>query len=142
MAGVPGAGGPVPKRQSQKRGRDKPVIPVERAAAGEVEVPEPDAAWHPFALAWYESLGRSGQAVFYQQSDWEQARIWADILSRQLKGKPSAVMMQGWAHAASELLTTEGARRRLRIELQRAKPEEPDRVSHLDELAKRRASSG
>jgi hypothetical protein len=63
--------------------------------------------------------GESGQARWYQPSDWQTARVWAELLSRQLaSGRPSAQMVAAWQQAATELLTTEGARRRARIELE------------------------
>lgn len=73
------------------------------------------------ARAWYGSLAESGQHAWYEPSDWQVARVWAEVLSRQLAAERiSAVMVQAWAASASELLTTEGARRRARLELERA----------------------
>lgn len=76
--------------------------------------------WHATARAWYESLGQSGQTVYYQPSDWMVAYVWAEVLSQQLVAdRMSAVMIQAWSSSASELLTTEGSRRRARLELER-----------------------
>ena len=99
---------------------------------------------HHLAADWYESLRTSGQSVFYTDSDWATARIWTDLLSRTLnKGAPSAMMVQAWASGATELLTTEGARRRMRIELERAKPADEDEdaaVAKIDEYRRRLAN--
>lgn len=122
-----GSRGPVPKRSSQRRRENKTEIPIETALSdGAVRGPELGVEGvHPLAAEWYESLRVSGQAVFFEPSDWQTARVWADLLSRQLSsGRPSAQMVAAWSAAASELLTTEGSRRRLRIEL--AKSDQSD----------------
>jgi hypothetical protein len=75
---------------------------------------------------------RSGQAQFFEPSDWAQAKVWAHLLSVELfKDKPSAMMIAAWASGAAELLTTEGARRRMRIELERAVVSDPGQ-DHAD----------
>lgn len=134
MPGKPGSGGPVPKRTTQRRRANKPPIPVVSVpTVSAVRVPAADESWHPLAAAWYGSLAESGQRQFFEPSDWAQARVWADLLSRTLlssKG-PSSMMVAAWASGAAELLTTEGARRRLRIELEREKPTDPD-AEHAD----------
>lgn len=122
MPGVPGSGGPIPKRAAQRRRTNKPEVPITEAAAS-VVVSAPDASdsWHPLARDWFVALGCSGQSAFYEPSDWAQARVLAELLSMQLfSGKPSAMMITAWQAGATELLTTEGARRRMRLELVRA----------------------
>lgn len=59
------------------------------------------------------------QSKFYEPSDWAYAVIWAEVLSRQLEGRMSARMLASWASAATDLLTTEAARRRVRVEVDR-----------------------
>lgn len=124
MAGIPGSGGPVPKRSSQRRRTNKPEVPIVTAAAGTeavIETPKPDGSWHELACEWFSALGESGQVQFFEASDWAQAKVWAHLLSIELfKDKPSAMMIAAWQSGAAELLTTEGARRRMRIELERA----------------------
>lgn len=89
--------------------------------AAVVEVPAADEGWHPVARAWFESLARSGQSGFYEPSDWAQAVYVAEAMSRNLWAQRfSAQLFAAVMSATSELLTTEGARRRLRIELERA----------------------
>ena len=126
---MPGTRGPVPNRSDQRRRTNKPEVPIVTAAAPPVaapEQPEADGTWHHLAADWYNSLAHSGQAEFFQASDWAQAQVWAHLLSVELfKDKPSAMMIAAWASGAGELLTTEGARRRMRIELERAKPSDP-----------------
>lgn len=127
------APGPIPNRSDQRRRRNKPEGGITSApGALAVAAPEPDANWHPMASDWFASLATSGQAAFYQPSDWQTARVWAEVLSRQLQAdKMSAVMVTAWASSASELLTTEGARRRGRLELERSQPSDPDEDASL-----------
>src|SRR5437764_335378 len=115
-----GARGPVPTRSDQRRRQNKNPEGIATAKAPGVHADQPpaDVSWHELARDWYESLATSGQARWYQPSDWQTARIWAEVLSRQLAGgRISAQMIAAWAGAATELLTTEGARRRARVEL-------------------------
>ena len=123
-----GTRGPVPNRSDQRRRTNKPEVPIVSAPAPSLAAaqPEADGSWHRLAADWYSALGRSGQAQFFEASDWAQAQVWAHLLSVELfKDKPSAMMIAAWASGAAELLTTEGARRRMRIELERAMPSDP-----------------
>lgn len=112
----------MPKRTSQRLGH---VTKAEKAAAttvkaaGAVEVPKPDPKWHPLAADWYRSLGESAQRVLMEPSDWQAARLVADQLTQMLELQPNAALFgKIWA-AMGELMTTEGARRRLKVEVER-----------------------
>lgn len=135
--------GPIPKRSDQRRRENKPEIEVTSAPGAEtVVMPAADAAWHPAAARWYASLGESGQARFFEPSDWAQAWVWTEFLSRALNqgDRPSSQLIAAWSAGATELLTTEGARRRLRMELQRDNQGDPDAdaaVTALDEFRAR-----
>lgn len=169
--------GPVPKRSSQRRRRNKPDGPPPKGGAGAtteawveyaeslgLDVPEGsgraevqelvaaygrDEGWHPLAAEWFESLSQSGQSAFYEPSDWATARVAAELLSRALRqDRLSAALIERWQSAATELLTTEGARRRVRIELDVAAAgdggldeEAQSSVSDLDEFRRRQQSS-
>lgn len=132
-----GSRGPVPKRSSQRRRRNKEGGEVTSGVSGVVvEQPPHDEEWHPLAVDWYTALANSGQAVYYEASDWAQARIWAEIISRQLRSeKPNAQMVTAWASGATELMTTEGARRRMRLELEREGPVDEDEDASVLALA-------
>lgn len=126
--------GPVPKRSDERRRRNKSSRAEAVPVVGVVEIPAAHEDWHPIARDWYVSLSLSGQAKFYEPSDWQQARLWAEVLSRQLDGRVSAQMMATWSAAATELLTTEGARRRARMEIERKSVEAaPALVASLDD---------
>lgn len=124
--------GPVPKRSSERRRRNKEGGEITKLKVSNptYDQPKPDNLWHKLAKNWYLSLAESGQAHYYSPSDWQHAYLVADILSRELdaadeKGKAlRAVMLQTIFTEMGNLLTTEGQRRRLRLELERADRED------------------
>ena len=138
--------GPIPKRSDQRRRRNKENGDVTKAAGGASVsgAPEADSEWHPIARDWFTSLGESGQSQFYEASDWATARVWAELLSRQLSaGKVSAQMIAAWSGGATELLTTEGARRRARVELEQVAEEDPAAEAKVAKMsAYRKAAEG
>lgn len=115
--------GPVPKRSDQRRRRNKPEAdaPAVVVAMGQqvVKPPTEDRAWHPYAKDWFRALKRSGQAQFYQESDWREAKLVAWLITQELSSPTGARagMMDVIFSRADALMTTEGARRRLRVEL-------------------------
>lgn len=113
--------GPVPKRSDQRRRRNKPDAPAVVVAMGQqvVKPPTEDRAWHPYAKDWFRALKRSGQAQFYQESDWREAKLVAWLITQELSSPTGARagMMDVIFSRADALMTTEGARRRLRVEL-------------------------
>lgn len=145
--------GPPPKREAERRRRNKDGVEVEHVnvaelVAQDIEIPVSDPNWHPIAASWYDSLQRSGQAIFYEPSDWWTAYMLADVLDRWLKPQDvrvgedrpgqqvggevtylfeqKVIPMPGATLTAllkgmSSLMVTEGDRRRLKIELERAK---------------------
>jgi hypothetical protein len=138
--------GPIPKRSDLRRRKNKPVGPVLAKvliAAPPVDPLEPDEAWHPIVIDWFRSLGESGQSKFYEPSDWQTARYVAEAMSRNLEAgtRFSAELFRAVMAAMTELLTTEGARRRVRIELERgAEQVEPPAIAIMAEY-KRDAKS-
>ena len=136
-----GAHGPIPKRSEERRRRNKDDGPeLIQAPAGQPEdlpdLPDPNELWHPIATDWYLSLRESGQAAFYEPSDWAVARYVAELMSRGLSEDrpPNGQYVAALNSAMSSLLTTEGDRRRARMELERKKPDGPTlaSVSPLD----------
>ncbi|WNV90299.1 hypothetical protein [Umezawaea sp. Da 62-37] len=116
--------GPVPDREDnlarprERKGGD--ATPVTRGTLRPVTVPHPDKEWHPIALRLYRALRSSGQADFYQDSDWAFAYSLCEDLSyykQAPSGKRSGQMLQTIYSTFERLLVTEGDRRRVRIEL-------------------------
>lgn len=129
--------GPVPKRSDQRRRRNKSDVDITAApGAPVVSQPAPSEVWDPAAVRWYTSLAESGQARFYEPSDWATAWVWAELLSRALMqgDRPSAQLVMAWSAGATELLTTEGARRRMRIELERVGQTDDDETAAVTAL--------
>lgn len=133
-----GARGPVPNRSEDlsrerdaNRG-DRPEI-TKGVLRPVVDVPAPDEDWHPIATNLYLSLATSGQADFYQDSDWAMAYSICDDLSFYKKNdfKRSGQMLQTIYSAMERLLVTEGDRRRVRIELTEPAQSEEDAALYV-----------
>lgn len=138
MSGVPGAGGPIPKRSSERRRTNSAPAETVTPPAAPVAAPDLPEGTHPLAREWYESLQVSGQAQYYEPSDWTQAKFVAATMTQFfLMGGSNANMFAAIQAAMRELLTTEGARRRVRLEVERPKPqpegvvERPGNVSDI-----------
>lgn len=164
MPGVRGSGGPTPKRSDRRLGHTSKASrerASKAAAASKVSVPRADPEWHPVAKQLYESLKKSGQAQFFEASDWGTAWLLAESISRELSPQPMVVgkgehaqiemvelppkgaSLAAWLKGLSSLLATEGDRRRLRLELERpktGKEGEAAGVSWLDDARRRRES--
>jgi hypothetical protein len=138
--------GPVPNRSDQRRRRNQDV-PIDHAPAAAPFEREPASPeWHRVAQRWYDALAESGQAKFYEPSDWATAFYVAEAMSRNLEGgRFSAQLFAAVMAASTSLLATEGDRRRLRLELERAKPgavavSEAEGVAQLDAYRNRLTS--
>lgn len=131
--------GPIPQRSDQRRRRNKVegLTKSFGAVSDIIMVPDPDANWHPIALEWFMALRESGQSMFYEPSDWVSAKVAAELLSRELnKGqKINGQMITAWKQMADELLTTEGARRRAHMELERMTADLSAEQAKSDRLA-------
>lgn len=142
--------GPPPKRSTQRRRRNEPTggDPVKVPGAAVAERPKARRGWHPIAKQWFESLAESGQAQFYEPSDWAVATMLAESMSRELSPQsivvgdtmlkvslpPKAASVAAWLKGMTALLATEGDRRRASIELQRPAPSagEPAGVASIE----------
>lgn len=151
-----GARGPTPKREAERRRRNKTSKPKTVEVPGTIDQPEPVEDWHPIAKNWYISLAQSGQAQFYEPSDWQLAQILAEAMSRDLKPQPFWIgskddgqfemidqPMKGASLAAylkgmTALMVSEGDRRRAQLEIERgeATPEQPAGVTALADYRK------
>lgn len=139
--------GPSPKRSNERRRRN--AVPGETSivVAGVIRVPRLPKGVHAVARAWYSALRDSGQAAYMEPSDWAAAVFCAMTMTSLLTGdveevrdfegnvligpdgKPvviqhgvrfTAAGFKAVWHAMESLLTTESARRRARMEVQRA----------------------
>lgn len=119
--------GPLPKRSSERTRRNKPEneggVSLSKGERVPYRVPPVDSAWHPRAKQWYRALSRSGMREYYELTDYETARIICDALTEYYK-RPTAMMLATLMQAMTSLGTTEGERRRMRIELEDPKESE------------------
>jgi len=125
---MPGPRGPIPMREDERQRRNAPDMPVEHVQVqGEVEVPDLDLpdGLHPLVVDLYKSMGISGQAAYFEPTDWQMARVTSYFLNKLLNSsKPSAQMLDVVNKMLSNLMVTEGERRRLRLEIERSKPQD------------------
>ena len=137
-----GQRGPAPARSDQRRRRNAPAVPTERVElAGDVERPAPSEHWHPTARGWYESLTDSGQSRYYEPSDWQQAHFCADLMHRALTDEKINAQLVGQIRGLmTDLLSTEGARRRVSMEIVRVRAEDApaERPGNVTAMADRR----
>lgn len=152
--------GPIPKRSSERRRRN--AVPGETRVTfeDEVKVPPPPPKLHPIARRLYVALTESGQAEFFEPSDWEVARFAAELTSRAL-GKDHAYLWRHWHQCDDKkckceipdgevnpksidaiwklwqsLMMTETERRRARVEIERGVSEPEDGPTALDAYRK------
>lgn len=121
--------GPVPKRSSQRRRKNKQEGPPPKSGRGSgrdewakyakaigIDI-DPAASrsdimdsvakggatdgLHPLAREWFQSLSASGQSAFYEPSDWAMARVIAEAISREFKPQP--IVVGTGEHASVEM---------------------------------------
>ena len=115
-----GARGPLPKPDGTRRRRNAMPGMDRIVVHGRVTIPQAPKHLDPIALRWYRSLRNSGQSQRYEPSDWAAALYCAELMSKLVKArKPSALMAGMVWRMMTDLLTTEAARRRARIEIER-----------------------
>lgn len=134
------SGGRIPKRSSERRRRNLDSKPETIAAFGEVKPPPIPKGTHAIARKWYNSLKESGQSQYYEPSDWAAALFIASSMSQMLESDKfyGQAFSSIWS-AMQDLLTTESARRRARIEVQRAAQDavEDEQVTAIDRYRER-----
>jgi hypothetical protein len=137
-----GTRGPVPKRSSERRRVNKPETPITSApsaARSQQRRPSADRTWHPIARGMFDSLAKSGQAAFFEPSDWQTARLAAEATHRLLTAEKFSAMLLSAVDAMwARLLMTEADRRRLRIELE--KPDDGSEQAEYDAKVARMAA--
>lgn len=119
--------GPIPKREEQRVrdteiGQEVTKIPMK----GAVQIPDlrkyPGMITHVITKGFWDSLKDSGQAVYYEPSDWMTALTALHLLDRQLNSERgiSPTMVAAVWQMLTSIAVTEGERRRLRLEVERS----------------------
>ncbi|MCX6402186.1 MAG: hypothetical protein NTX33_19915 [Propionibacteriales bacterium] len=108
---------PAGERKRKERG-----IVVTKAKAEPVLDFTPDPEWHPIAAMVWESALSSGGAAFYQNSDLAALYLTCQGIDHWLSqgARKSPELLRVLFQQLGSLLFTEGDRRKLHIELQRA----------------------
>lgn len=115
--------GPIPKRSEERIRRNKPEVAIDSITVIG-KVPQPDLGLtdpHPLITDLYESLKESAQSRFYEPSDYQYARFclhFADLLLK--SNRPSAQLLASVNQMLTDLLVSEGSRRRVRLEVERS----------------------
>lgn len=138
--------GPIPKRSTERRRRNKASQAEVVQVQGEVKALQAPAGLHPMALEVFTAFTESGMAQFFEPSDWSLLRVTVCNLSRYLEsGKPISGPNFGTIMQVFESLGgTEGSRRRMRLELERVKgkvEEQPAGVTNLQAFKQRAKSN-
>jgi hypothetical protein len=124
--------GPVPNRpEDLSRERDQnrgDRVPLAQGTLRPVnDVWAPAEHWSDMVQELYLSAAESGQSDFYQKSDWMLWFSLCDDLDYYKKmGKRSGQMLQTIYAAMTDLLVTEGARRKARVILSEPESEQND----------------
>lgn len=121
------ATGPIPKRDDERVRRNTPEVPTTTVTAiGAVAIPELDlerlgcTEVHPLVVDIYDGLKESAQRRFFEPSDWQHARLTMYVLNDMLVTDGiGAMKLQAINGMLSDLLVTEGDRRRVRMEIDR-----------------------
>ena len=135
--------GPIPKRSDQRIRRNKLDVPIEKIdMIGTVPVPDlefKDA--HPLIVDLYEAMRQSGQAKFFEPTDWQYAKFTLHFADQLLKSsRPSSQMLAAVNSMLTDLLVSEGSRRRVRLEVERA--ESGGEVLDVANLFRQRLAQG
>jgi len=128
-------------RPRERNGKDKATTQdVTLGELRKVTIPHADGSWHPIAKRLYDSLRTSGQADYFQNSDWNYAWFICNEISlyQQAQGRArSAVLFATLLQGLEKLLITEADRRKARLELRAPEPDQtPLSVVAIDDYRK------
>lgn len=138
-----GTRGPIPKRSEERIRRNKPEVPIDKIPViGSVEIPVLDFDDpHPLVVDLYESMSRSAQAKFFEPSDWQFAKFTLHFADKLLKSpRPSSQLLAAVNSMLTDLLVSEGSRRRVRLEVERS--ESVGEVLDVADLFRQRLQQG
>lgn len=120
-----GTRGPIPKHSSERTRRNlksEDGLELKKGTAfGVTAIPPAREEWPDAVREWYASLAVSGMSNFMEYSDWAQALVIGDALAEfysREPGRRSWQMVDTVLKHMASLGTTEGERRRMRIELE------------------------
>jgi len=142
---------PPYKRDCERRRRNKPQVPTDTVVVrGVVQIPPANPKWHLVAKIVWQSLPDSGQAQYYEASDWAVAYMLVENLSRELRPQVVGIhpetgkavraqipirgaSLSSYIKGFAALLMSEGDRRRVRMEIERDQSVDLTDVSAMDD---------
>lgn len=140
-----GTRGPIPKRDDQRIRRNKQEVPTEKVPAIGM-VSAPDLGFedpHPLVVEIYESLLESAQRRYYEPSDWAYAKFALHFADGLLKAKRvNGQILTAVTSMFSDLLISEGDRRRVRLEVERTNNAADGAVLDVADLFRQRLGMG
>jgi hypothetical protein len=111
------------QRPRSRAGGNQPA--VTKGVMRDVIVPREDPSWHPRAKRIFKAMRSSGQADFFQDTDWAFAMFLMDEVTTYANAtRKSSQMLQTILDGLGRLMLTEVDRRKARIELQEPEPEQ------------------
>lgn len=119
-----GKPGPVPERKSNLSGhRSRDELDGETVSRvfipTKVRQPKWDEKWHPIAIRLYRATLESGQCKWYEPSDYALLFFACDEISHYMDSGRTAMKLQVINQMLTNLLITEGERRRVQMEIDR-----------------------
>lgn len=140
-----GVKGPIPERSDQRVRRNLPETPIEKVQAiGVVPIPDlnlEEREVHPLVTDLYQSIRESAQSKYYEPSDWQVARLTMYVLNDMLiREGIGAMKLTAVNQMLTNLLLTEGDRRRVRIEVERS--QEGAKVLDIAEMFRKKLEQG
>jgi hypothetical protein len=126
-----GVRGPIPKRSDE--GHPKTIAKKNRAGIDHIDalkvsdvfIPDPDPEWHEIARMLWDATKESAFIRFYEPSDWVVLYFTCENVSHFChSSRRSSTAMAAINQMLTSLLLTEGDRRRVQIEIQRASEEQ------------------
>lgn len=105
----------IPMRREELVDQRPTRMDVSKGMLMPAEVPKPKAEWHPIAKRLFESLSKSGQVHWFQESDWAVAYSLCDDLSRYKRQEDAAErtrrIAEDWDKTAGPLSEAERVER-------------------------------
>lgn len=122
---------PAGERKRKERGTT-----VARGKSIPATIPEPDPTWCKAARMVWDAMLTSGGAAYFESSDYAVLHLTADQIDHlyQQGGRRSPEFLRVIMQTLGTLLATEGDRRKLRIELQKAPDDDEDFLAGLDDI--------
>lgn len=127
---------PAGERKRKSRG-----VTMTRGKSNPASIPLPDPEWHNVARMMWDSTAESGGAAYFESSDYATLYFLCDQIHYVYRTtgagesrNRSPELIKAILAGLGNLLVTEGDRRKLHVELQKAPDDDGDFLADLEEL--------